>query len=87
METNMAHHSELKIVQIGNSKGIRLPKSILRRYGFTDSIQIEELENGILLRNNEASKFSWEDTFKSMKKENENWDDFDSTLLDGLDED
>jgi antitoxin MazE len=83
----MPQINELKIVQIGNSKGIRIPKSMLQKYGFSDSIQIEERENGILLRNTKKTKLSWEDTFKSMKKEKENWGDFDSTLLDGLDED
>ncbi len=82
----MAHKNELKIVQIGNSKGVRLPKTLLQKYGFTDTIQIEERDNGIFLRNSNTRKLSWEDTFKSMKKENENWDDFDNTLLDGLDE-
>lgn len=83
----MGQINEFKIVQIGNSKGIRIPKTMLQKYGFTDSIQIEERDNGILLRNNDNSKLSWEDTFKAMKKENENWNDFDSTLLDGLDDD
>ena len=83
----MRQLNELKIVQIGNSKGVRIPKAILQKYGFTDSIQIEEKENGLFLRNNDNTKLSWEDTFKAMKKEKENWDDFDNTLLDGLDED
>ncbi len=83
----MSQINELKIVQIGNSKGIRIPKSMLQKYGFSDSVQIEEKENGILLLNTKKPKLSWEDTFKAMKNEKENWDDFDNTLLDGLDED
>ena len=38
----------IKIVQIGNSKGIRLPKALLKKYGFSESVIIEELENGVL---------------------------------------
>lgn len=82
----MAQLNELKIIKIGNSKGIRIPKSVLQKYGFTDSIQIEEKENGILLRSSNSSKLSWEDTFKAMKSEKEDWSEFDSTLLDGLDD-
>jgi len=82
----MTQVNELKIVKIGNSKGIRIPKSILQKYGFTDSIQIEEKENGILLHNSKTSKLNWEDTFKAMKSEKEDWSDFDNTLLDGLDD-
>ncbi len=82
----MGQFGELKLVKIGNSKGIRIPKSILQKYGFTDTIQIEETEHGILLHRNKASKLSWEDTYKAMQSENEDWSDFDNTLHDGLDD-
>ena len=84
-------HSQLrtrdaKIVPIGNSKGIRIPKALLQKYGLKNSLLIEETDKGLLLRNKEESKLSWEDTFKAMAAENEQWDDFDATLLDGLDD-
>ncbi len=82
----MAHVNELKLVRIGNSKGIRIPKSILQKYGFSDSIQIEEKENGIMLHSSNVSKLSWEDTYKAMRSEDEDWSDFDNTLQDGLDD-
>ena len=31
-------------------------------------------------------KLSWDETFQEMACENEKWDDFDVTLLDGMDE-
>jgi antitoxin MazE len=84
-------HSQLrtrdaKIVPIGNSKGIRIPKALLQKYGLKNSLLIEETDKGLLLRNKEESKLSWEDTFKAMADEKEQWDDFDSTLLDGLED-
>ena len=39
-----------------------------------------------LLRKKEDSKLSWEDTYKAMAKEKEDWDDFGTTLLDGLED-
>lgn len=78
---------QLKIVQIGNSKGIRLPKAIIDKYGFSDSLQVEESEDGIFLRGKKDDKLSWEDTYKEMKKEQEDWDDFDVAVNDGLDGD
>ncbi len=78
---------QLKIVQIGNSKGIRLPKAIIDKYGFSDSLQVEESEDGIFLRRKMDDKLSWEDTYKEMKKEQEDWDDFDVAVNDGLDGD
>lgn len=77
---------DAKIVPIGNSKGIRIPKALLQKYGLKNSLLIEETDKGLLLRNKEDSKLSWEDTFKAMADEKEQWDDFDSTLLDGLED-
>ena len=37
-------------------------------------------------RSNNTSKLSWEDTYKAMADEKEQWDDFDTTLLDGLED-
>ena len=76
----------LKLVQIGNSKGIRLPKALLKKYGFSEAILIEELEHGILLKRKDK-KLNWEDTFKAMAKEHEDWTDFDNVLLDGITDD
>lgn len=77
---------DTKIVPIGNSKGIRIPKALLQKYGLKDSLLIEETDQGLLLRNKEEGKLSWEDTFKAMADEKEQWDDFDTTLLDGLED-
>jgi antitoxin MazE len=78
---------DIKLVPIGNSKGIRIPKALLQKYGLSKSLLLEETDRGLLLRKKEDRKLSWEDTYKSMAKEKEEWDDFDSTLLDGLEND
>lgn len=77
---------EVKIVPIGNSQGIRLPKAMLRKYGFADSLILEETDTGLLLRKQDDEKLSWADTYKAMSKENEDWQDFDVTVADGLEE-
>lgn len=76
----------LKLVPIGNSKGIRIPKELLQKYGMTDSLLLEETEQGLLLRKKDDNKLSWEETYKAMADEKEDWNDFDVTLLDGLEE-
>ena len=83
---NQLRTRDAKIVPIGNSKGVRIPKALLQKYGLKDTLLIEETDNGLLLRNKEESKLSWEDTFKAMADEKEQWDDFDATLLDGLED-
>jgi antitoxin MazE len=77
----------INIVPIGNSKGIRIPKTLLQKYGFSDSLILEETEQGLLLRKPIDAKLSWEDTYRAMALEDENWTDFDVALLDGLEDD
>jgi antitoxin MazE len=83
---NQIRSRDVKLVPIGNSKGIRIPKALLQKYGLKNSLLIEETDKGLLLRNKEESKLSWENTYKSMANEKENWDDFNTTLLDGLED-
>jgi len=78
---------DVKLVPIGNSRGVRIPKALLQKYGFSDSLVLEETERGILLRKKQEGKLSWEDTFKAMAGEGEDWTDLDAALLDGLEED
>ena len=79
---------KVKLIPIGNSKGIRLPREILQKYGFSGTLIVEEKENGVLLhKHKEEKKLSWEETFKAMAKEKENWEDFETSTLDGLESD
>jgi antitoxin MazE len=76
---------ELKVVPIGNSRGVRLPKDVLDRYAIRDAVVLEEREDGLLLHSKKDRRLSWEDTFKEMAREREEWSDLDVTLSDGLD--
>ncbi|MCI5221999.1 MAG: AbrB/MazE/SpoVT family DNA-binding domain-containing protein [Candidatus Electrothrix sp. AR4] len=85
MEKNLRKKT-VKIVPIGNSQGIRLPKEVLRKYGFVDSLILEETGTGLFLRKQEDDKLSWEETYKAMSEEQEDWSDFNVTVADGLEE-
>ena len=78
---------DIKIVPIGNSLGVRLPKNLLQKYGLINSLVLEETDRGLLLRKKHDDKLSWVDTYKAMANEAEDWSDYDSTLLDGLEDD
>ena len=77
---------DIKLVPIGNSKGVRIPKVLLQKYGLNNSLLLEETDRGLLLRKKEESKLSWEDTYKAMVNKKEDWDDFNTTILDGLED-
>ncbi len=75
---------DIKLVPIGNSKGIRIPKALLQKYDLTSSLLLEETDRGLLLRKKKEDKLSFEETYKAMASENEEWQDLNVTLLDGL---
>jgi len=75
---------DVKLVAVGNSKGIRLPKALLQKYGWSDSLVLEELEEGVLLYSREKNTLSWTDTYRAMAAEKEDWSDFDVTVADGV---
>jgi len=76
---------ELKVVPIGNSRGVRLPKALLDKYAIRDAVLVEQREEGLLLRSKRDRRLSWDETFKAMAHEREDWRDLDGTLNDGLD--
>ena len=77
----------LKVSRIGNSRGIRLPAAMLRKYHITDTVIAEEKANEIVLRPGRVSrqKLSWEETAKAMAAAKEDWSPWDATAGDGLD--
>jgi antitoxin MazE len=77
---------ELKVVRIGNSRGVRLPKELLARYRVREAVVLEVREEGLLLRGKRDGRLSWEETYRECARERENWRDLEGTLADGLDE-
>jgi len=75
---------ELKVVPIGNSRGVRLPKAVLDRYEIKDALVLEAREEGLLLRGRKDKRMTWEETFKDMAREQEDWSDLEGTLADGI---
>ena len=76
---------DAKLVDIGNSKGIRLPRRLIERYHLREKLTLEELEDGILIKADDPrDMLSWEETFREMVQENEDWSDLDSLASDGI---
>ena len=64
----------LKVVRIGNSRGVRLPVPLLSHYRIGHAVI--------------AGRLSWEDTFRAtgaeQRKKGDEFSDFESTAGDGL---
>jgi antitoxin MazE len=74
---------EAKLIPIGNSQGIRLPKTMISKYGLGESVVLEEVEAGILIHAPDQGKLSWEDTYKEMALANQDeWSDWQEVDID-----
>lgn len=73
---------ELSVINIGNSKGIRLSKTILEKYNISDKIEIILEKGFIILKPKAEPRKGWDKVFKKM---HENGDD--QLLMDDVFED
>lgn len=54
------------LIKIGNSKGVRIPASLLKEYDFEDEVILELTEEGILLKPAKSPRKGWGAAFKKM---------------------
>jgi antitoxin MazE len=60
---------KLKVVQIGNSQGIRLPKPLLEQCGIKKEVEVEAIEGVIVLRPiKKKHRKGWEEAFQEMSR-------------------
>lgn len=58
---------KLSVVSVGNSKGLRLPKIVLKKYQIQDEIDLELRDDHIILRPlPRKPRQGWEEAFKGM---------------------
>ena len=57
---------EISIIKIGNSKGLRLSKSILEQYNITDKVELILGKGQIILRPVHHPRKGWDKAFKQM---------------------
>lgn len=67
----------LDIVTIGNSKGIRLPKSLLAQCGFHKTVEVEVRGEELILKKSGFSRANWSEAFRAGSQDlDQDWLDF-----------
>jgi len=66
-----------RVVKIGNSQGVRIPKPILEQTGIMEDVELEVEKNQIIIRPVSNPRDGWEFAFKTMAEEH------DDLLIDG----
>ena len=58
-----------RVIKIGNSQGLRIPKPILDQTGIMDDVEIEVEKNQIIIRPVKNAREGWDAAFKKMGEE------------------
>jgi antitoxin MazE len=56
---------KIDIIKIGNSQGVRIPKTIMKQCGFGESVEIE-IKDGNLILKPIKIRTGWAESFKLM---------------------
>ena len=57
-----------RLVQIGNSRGVRLPKLVIEEVGLNDEIELQVREGAIIIRPLRAPRSGWEDAALALRE-------------------
>ncbi len=64
--TTTSRHVNGKIVKIGNSRGIRIPRTLLEQAGLTDEVEMTVEGNSLVIRSTHSPRKGWDVLFASM---------------------
>ncbi len=57
-----------KLIKIGNSQGVRIPKLFIEQINLQDEIEMEAAGGQIILRSAKAPREGWDEAFKEMAR-------------------
>jgi antitoxin MazE len=77
-----------KLVRIGNSRGVRLPKPILEAVGIGDEVDLTvEKDRVVLTRPAKHPREGWAESIDAIGPDEEDWSDWQNMPCEGLEED
>lgn len=57
------------LIQIGNSRGIRLPKPVIEQCGFEGEVELEVRDQHLIIRSASRPREGWADAFARMSEQ------------------
>jgi antitoxin MazE len=58
-----------KIIKIGNSRGVRLPRTVIEEVGLGDEVLLEASRGALVIRPVNSPRSNWSESFKRMALE------------------
>ena len=60
-----------RVIKIGNSQGVRIPKPILEQTGIREAVELEVEKNQIIIRPVSNPRVGWDFAFKTMAEKDD----------------
>lgn len=57
-----------KMITIGNSRGIRIPRTIIEQIGLTDNVELKVDGNKLIVQSASEARAGWQEQFMEMTK-------------------
>ena len=76
-----------KVVRIGNSRGIRIPKVILDQCHINDEVELETKEDCLVIKSPHKAREGWDSAFQKMHENQEDILIMDDNITNQFDED
>ena len=62
-----------RLVRIGNSRGVRLPKTIIAQAGLTEEVELGVRDGAVVIARATSARSGWADAAKQMRQRDEDW--------------
>jgi antitoxin MazE len=60
-----------RLVRIGNSRGVRLPKTIIAQAGLTDEVELGVRDGAVVIARATSARSGWADAARQMRQRDE----------------
>lgn len=60
-----------KLVRIGNSRGVRIPKPLLEQAGLQDDVELQVVRTGIMIRGAASPREGWAEAAQKIQERRE----------------
>ena len=60
-----------RLVRIGNSRGVRLPKTVIAQAGLTEEVELAVRDGSVVIARTTSARSGWADAARQMHQRNE----------------
>ena len=63
--------TDTRLIQVGNSRGVRIPKPLIEEAGLQDEVRLSVVESGIMIEGVSSPRAGWDKAAKEIRERGE----------------